>query len=173
MGESVEIEQRKRLFERGELARVLGRRKAGGDRIVLANGCFDLLHAGHVRYLEHAAAHGNILVVALNTDDSVRALKGPGRPVMSLEERAEIIGALACVDYVTSFAEPDLEATLRELGPNVHAKGTDYEQDTVPEAGVDHELGVEIAICGDPKDHSTTDLLAQLRSLSSEGSDLR
>ena len=166
----MEIEQRKRLFERGELVRVLGRRKAGGDRVVLANGCFDLLHAGHVRYLEHAAAHGNILVVALNSDACVRALKGEGRPVMPLEERAEIIGALACVDYVTSFDEPTLEELLRELGPDVHAKGTDYEIDSVPEAGVDRELGVEIAICGDPKDHSTTDLLARVRS---EGQSLR
>ena len=159
----MEITRRNGLFDRMELARVLDRRRAGNDRIVLANGCFDLLHAGHVRYLEHAAAHGNVLVVALNSDASVRGLKGEGRPLMPLAERAEIVGALACVDYVTWFDEPTLEETLRELGPHVHAKGTDYDVTTVPEAGVDRELGVEIAICGDPKDHSTTDLLAKVR----------
>jgi len=153
-----------RLRERGELARVLGRRRAGGDRVVLANGCFDLLHAGHVRYLEAAAAHGNVLVVALNSDASVMALKGAGRPLMPLAERAEIVGALAAVDYVTWFDEPTLEATLRELRPHVHAKGTDYDVESVPEAGVDRELGVEIAICGDPKGHSTTELLARVRA---------
>lgn len=160
----MEIERRKQLFDRVELVPVLDRRRAGSDRIVLANGCFDLLHAGHVRYLEHAAAHGNILVVALNSDESVRGLKGEGRPLMPLAERAEIVGALACVDYVTWFDEPTLEETLRELSPHVHAKGTDYDADSVPEAGIDRELGVEIAICGDPKDHSTTDLLARMRA---------
>jgi rfaE bifunctional protein nucleotidyltransferase chain/domain len=151
------------LREREELARVLSRRKgAGGERIVLANGCFDLLHAGHVRFLQAASLHGEVLVVALNTDASAQMLKGPERPVMPLQERAEIIAAFGCVDYVTSFDEPDLERTLRILLPNVHAKGTDYDSQTVPEGGVDRELGVEIVICGDPKDHSSSDLLGRL-----------
>ncbi len=151
------------LRERDELARVLGRRKgAGGERIVLANGCFDLLHAGHVRFLQAASLHGHVLVVALNTDASTHMLKGPPRPVMPLEERAEIVAALGCVDYVTSFDEPDLERTLRILLPNVHAKGTDYDSRSVPEAEVDEELGIEVVICGDPKEHSSSDLLGRI-----------
>ncbi len=138
--------------ERGELARVVARRRgAGGERVVLANGVFDLIHAGH-----------DLLVVALNTDESVRRLKGAPRPIMPLEERAEIIAALRCVDYVTSFEEDTLEETLRILLPDIHAKGTDYDSETVPEAGVDEELGVRVIICGDPKDHSSSELLARL-----------
>ena len=154
----------KRLWERAELAGELGRIRAArpGARVVLANGCFDLLHVGHVRYLEAARAQGDVLVVALNTDESVRALKGPTRPLMPLEERAEVVGALRCVDHVLAFAERDLEATLRALRPDVHAKGTDYTVDTVPERGVDRELGIEIVICGDPKDRSSTGFAARL-----------
>ncbi len=149
--------------ERAELSRVVARRRgAGGERVVLANGVFDLIHAGHVRFLEAASLHGDLLVVALNSDESVRRLKGPGRPVMPLAERAEIIEALRCVDYVTSFDEDTLEETLRVLLPDVHAKGTDYDSQTVPEAAVDEELGVEVIICGDPKDHSSSELLARL-----------
>lgn len=131
-------------------------------RIVLANGCFDLLHAGHVRYLEDARRRGDVLVVALNSDASVHAIKGPGRPLMPLAERAEIVGALRCVDVVTWFDEPDLHATLDALRPDVHAKGSDYSPDTVPEAALDAQLGIEIAICGDRKDHSTTELLDRI-----------
>lgn len=146
------------LIEREALAAELDRRRADrpGLRVVLANGCFDLLHVGHVRYLEDARSRGDLLVVALNADASVRALKGPGRPLAPLSERAELIAALRCVDYVTSFAERDLEATLRGLRPAVHAKGSDYTVENVPEARVDRELGIEIAICGDPKDHSSS-----------------
>jgi len=151
------------LRDREDLARVLGRRRgSGGERVVLANGCFDLLHAGHVRFLEAASLHGDLLVVALNSDASARALKGPGRPVMPLAERAEIVSALRCVDYVTSFDELDLERTLRLLLPDVHAKGTDYDSESVPEAAVDRELGVEVVICGDEKDHSSSELLERL-----------
>lgn len=151
------------LRDREELARVIGRRRGGGgERVVLANGCFDLLHAGHVRFLEAASLHGDVLVVALNSDASARALKGPGRPVVPLEERAELIGALRCVDYVTWFGELDLERTLRLLLPDVHAKGTDYDSERVPEAAVDAELGVQVIICGDPKDHSSSELLSRL-----------
>jgi rfaE bifunctional protein nucleotidyltransferase chain/domain len=132
------------------------RRRSPAKRIVLANGCFDILHVGHVRYLEAARACGDVLIVALNTDESVRGLKGPGRPRMSLEERAELVAALRSVDHVTSFSEPTVEAVLRALRPDVHAKGSDYTIENVPEAAIDRELGIEIAICGDPKDHASS-----------------
>ena len=153
-----------RLWERAELAREVARRRAAepGLRVVLANGCFDLLHVGHVRYLEDARARGDALIVALNTDESVRQLKGASRPLMPLAERAEIVGALRSVDYVTSFAERDLESTLRALRPDVHAKGTDYTRESVPEAAVDRELGIEIAICGDAKQRSSSGLIGSL-----------
>jgi len=155
-----------RIWPREELARELARLRAQrpGARVVLANGCFDLLHVGHVRYLEDARARGDVLVVALNTDESVRALKGPARPLMPLEERAEVVGALRCVDYVLAFAERDMEATLRALRPDVHAKGSDYTVETVPERAVDRELGIEIAICGDAKTRSSTGLAQRLGS---------
>jgi rfaE bifunctional protein nucleotidyltransferase chain/domain len=143
----------------GELLRLREERPA--LRVVLANGCFDVLHVGHVRYLEGAKSEGDVLVVALNTDESVRALKGPGRPLVPLSERAEVVAALSSVDYVTSFAERTLEATLRELRPHVHAKGTDYTPANVPEAAVDRELGIAIAICGDAKTRSSTDFIAR------------
>ncbi len=147
--------------EREELAAELTRLRAAGKvkRVALANGCFDLLHVGHVRYLEDCASRGDLLVVALNTDESIRALKGEGRPVTPLDERAELIGALRCVDHVVPFAEATLEETLRALRPDVHCKGTDYTVETVPERGIDLELGIEIAICGDPKDHSSSALV--------------
>lgn len=152
------------LRARDGLAAHLGDLRARGAvrRVVLANGCFDLLHVGHARYLADARSRGDCLVVALNTDESVRALKGPGRPLVPLAERAELVASLRCVDFVTSFGEPTLEATLRALRPDVHAKGTDYTVEDVPEAAVDRELGVEIAICGDPKDRSSSHLLARI-----------
>lgn len=148
------------LRARDDLARHLARLRAAGTvkRVVLANGCFDLVHVGHVRYLADARARGDCLVVALNTDESVRGLKGAGRPLVTLAERAEVVAALGCVDFVTSFGEPTLEATLRELRPDVHAKGTDYTAENVPEAAIDRELGIEIAICGDAKSRSSTEL---------------
>src|SRR5438105_13621810 len=131
-----------RLTARHELAQRLSSLRAGGEvgRIVMANGCFDVLHAGHVRYLEDARSRGDFLIVALNSDASVTALKGSGRPFMPLSERAEIIGALRCVDTVTWFDEADLEVTLRALRPDVHAKGTDYTEADVPGAATDREL---------------------------------
>jgi rfaE bifunctional protein nucleotidyltransferase chain/domain len=153
------------LWPREELAAELARRRAGrpGLRVVLANGCFDVLHAGHVRYLADARSRGDLLVVALNTDASVRALKGAGRPVVPLSERAEVVAALRAVDLVTAFEERDLEATLRLLRPDVHAKGTDYTPASVPEAAVDRELGIEVAICGDAKTRSSSALLERAR----------
>jgi len=148
-----------RFRAREELAAHLARERARLGRVVLANGCF---HVGHVRYLEAARARGDTLVVALNTDESVRAAKGPGRPLVPLFERVELVLALRCVDFATSFPEPTLERTLRLLRPAVHAKGTDYTAENVPERGVDRELGIEIAICGDPKEHSSSALAARL-----------
>ena len=149
------------LVDRATLASELTDLGAGETppRVVLANGCFDLLHVGHVRYLEDAASRGDLLVVAMNTDESVSRLKGTGRPVVTLADRVEVIGALACVDRVTSFDEDTLEETLRCLRPDVHAKGTDYTPENIPERGVDEELGIEIAICGDSKTRSSSGYL--------------
>jgi len=149
---------------REELAARLtqGREREEFARVVLANGCFDLLHVGHVRYLEEARARGDVLVVAVNSDASVRELKGDARPILPLEERAEILLALSAVDFVVPFEERTLEETLRALRPDVHAKGTDYTVDNVPERAVDRELGIEIAICGDPKERSSTAYLERL-----------
>lgn len=153
------------LWDRAALAAELVQLRAQVPhvRVVLANGCFDLLHAGHVRYLADARSRGDFLVVALNDDASARALKGEGRPVQALAERAEIVAALRAVDRVTSFPERDLEQTLRLLRPAVHAKGTDYTAAGVPEAAVDRELGIEVAICGDAKARSSTALVEGLR----------
>ena len=153
----------KRLWHRDELAKRLAELRAAEPlEVVLANGCFDLLHVGHLRYLAGARGLGDLLVVALNTDASVRALKGEGRPLVPLEERAELLLGLEVVDAVTSFAERDLGDTLRALLPAVHAKGTDYREDTVPEAALDRELGIRVAITGDTKDHATSELVARL-----------
>lgn len=130
-----------------------------GDAITLANGCFDLLHVGHVRYLHAAKQLGGRLIVAVNSDDSVRALKGAGRPLMPASERAEILAALADVDAVVVFPEPDVRALIRELHPDVQAKGTDYTADSVPEADAVREYGGRVEIVGDPKDHSATDII--------------
>lgn len=155
-----------KFVERGRLARILAGLKRRGRTVVFANGCFDLLHVGHLRYLQGAKAAGGskgVLVVALNTDAGVRKLKGPLRPLMSLSERAELVGALACVDYVTAFPEPTASATLKALRPHVQAKGTDYSADSVPEAALMRSLGGRVVITGDPKDHSTSALIAKVK----------
>lgn len=133
--------------------------RRAGEGITLANGNFDLLHVGHVRYLQGAKALGGKLVVAINSDDSVRALKGEGRPVMPEHERAEIVAALADVDAVVVFPELDVRAIIREIRPDVQAKGTDYTVDSVPERDAVAEYGGRVAIVGDPKDHSTSEIL--------------
>jgi rfaE bifunctional protein nucleotidyltransferase chain/domain len=130
-----------------------------GDSITLANGCFDLLHVGHVRYLRAAKQFGGRLIVAINSDESVRALKGEGRPLMPAEERAEILSALADVDAVVIFPERDVRALIREIRPDVHAKGTDYTAATVPERDTVAECGGRVEIVGDPKDHSATEII--------------
>jgi rfaE bifunctional protein nucleotidyltransferase chain/domain len=140
--------------------RVAAWRKAG-DSITLANGCFDLLHVGHIRYLHAAKRLGGRLIVAINSDDSVRALKGEGRPLMPAEERAEILSALADVDAVVIFPQRDVRALIRELRPDVHAKGTDYAPDTVPERDVVAECGGRVEIVGDPKDHSASEIIRE------------
>lgn len=139
--------------------------RAVGLRVVLANGVFDLLHVGHVRYLEGAKALGDRLVVAVNSDASTRAYKGPGRPVVPEGERAELLAALACTDLVLIFGESDVRAVIRALKPAVHAKGTDYTPESIPERAEVEALGGTVAVVGDPKDHSTTATLAALAQL--------
>ena len=133
--------------------------RRAGERIILANGNFDLLHVGHVRYLRGAKGLGGKLVVAINSDDSVRALKGEGRPVMPAEERAEIVAALADVDAVVIFAELDVRPLIREIRPDIQAKGTDYTPESVPERDTVAEYGGRVAIVGDPKNHSTSEII--------------
>jgi rfaE bifunctional protein nucleotidyltransferase chain/domain len=145
------------------IAAEVERRREGGATVVLANGCFDVLHVGHVRYLRGARELGGVLVVAVNGDEAVRALKGEGRPLTPAAERAEIVAALEGVDFVTVFETLTVEPVLRALRPDVHAKGTDYTEETVPERAVVAEYGGRVAIVGDPKDHSTSELLGRLR----------
>ena len=152
-----------KILNREQLRDRVAEWRRAGERIVLANGCFDLLHVGHVRYLRAAKALGGKLVVGINSDESVRRLKGVGRPLMPASERAEILAALEPVDAITIFAEPDVRALLRDLCPNVHAKGTDYTVDSVPEREVVIECGGQVEIVGDPKDHSATDLIRRAR----------
>ena len=133
-----------------------------GKRVVLANGCFDILHVGHIRYLEGAKSMGEILVVAINGDESVRRLKGPGRPILDEEERAALVSALKCVDHVVVFNEPDVTRIIEVLKPAVHAKGTDYTEDTVPERRHVLDYGGEVRIAGDAKDHSTRDVIKKI-----------
>ena len=151
-----------RVVGRDALVARIGETRAGGRTVAFANGMFDLLHVGHLRYLEGAAAEADVLVVAVNSDRSSRALKGPGRPVVPEHERAELVGGLACVSWVTIFDEPTVEPLLRAVRPDVHCKGTDYTPETVPERAIAAELGIRVAIVGDPKDHATTDLLRRL-----------
>ena len=145
------------------LAARLAELRAAGRSIAFANGHFDLLHVGHLRYLEDASREGDVLVVAVNADASCRALKGPDRPIVPQDERAELIAGFRCVDYVVIFDELTVEPLLRALRPDVHCKGTDYSAETVPEREVARELGIRVAITGDPKNHATRDLLKKVR----------
>ena len=153
------ISRKSKILGRDQLRRQVEAWRAAGDGITLANGCFDLLHVGHVRYLHAAKELGGRLVVALNSDESVRSLKGEGRPLMPAEERAEILAALADVDAVVIFPEPDVRAIIREIHPDIQAKGTDYTAESVPEADVVREYGGRVAIVGDPKNHSASDII--------------
>jgi len=148
-----------KILNRESLAQQVAQWRSQGNSITLANGCFDLLHVGHVRYLHAAKQLGGRLIVAVNADDSVRALKGEGRPIIPAEERAEILAALADVDAVVIFPEPDVRALIREIRPDVQAKGTDYTIESVPEGDLVREHGGRVAIVGDPKDHSATEII--------------
>jgi D-glycero-beta-D-manno-heptose 1-phosphate adenylyltransferase len=152
-----------KILGRETVAAVVATLKSAGRRVVLANGCFDTLHVGHVRYLAGAKREGDVLVVAVNSDASTRGLKGPGRPVLDEQARALLVAALRDVDYVVIFSEPNVETLLEELRPDVHAKGTDYTAETVPEREVSRRFGIRVAIVGDPKDHSTRELFAAVR----------
>jgi rfaE bifunctional protein nucleotidyltransferase chain/domain len=152
-----------KIVTRKRLREALAEHRRRGQKIVLANGCFDTLHVGHTRYLEGARREGDVLVVAVNSDSIVCALKGPGRPILPENARAALVGALRAVDYVVLFSEPDVEALLEDLRPDVHAKGTDYTAATVPERATSARLGIRVAIVGDPKDHSTRDFLDSVR----------
>jgi len=152
-----------RIVTRQELKELVESDRAAGRTVALANGCFDLLHVGHIRYLEAASAEADRLVVAINDDQSVARLKGEGRPVMPEADRAELVGGLRAVDYVVLFSEPTVTGLLEELRPDVHCKGTDYTEGTVPERDAVRAYGGRVAIVGDPKDHSTRDLLSRIR----------
>lgn len=163
------MKTQKLVSSRNELAQILDQRRAKNEKIVLANGCFDILHVGHTRYLSSAKAEGDILVVAINSDEGVRKLKGEGRPILPERERAELVAALESVDYVIIFDEPTVEPLLETLHPNIHAKGTDYTAETVPERAATDRLGIRVAIVGDAKNHSTRELLSQLARNKSTG----
>lgn len=147
-----------------ELSRIVKEARSEGLRIVFSNGCFDLLHVGHVRYLEGARREGDLLITAVNDDSSVRRLKGPGRPLMPASERAEILAALECTNYIVVFKDETVDELLRTLRPDVHAKGTDYTPESVPERETVLSYGGRIAIVGDPKERSTRTYLEKLRS---------
>lgn len=157
------MDTRDKILSREGLHDVLDEHRRARRKIVFANGVFDLLHAGHVRYLQAARTEGDVLVVGINSDSSTRRLKGKGRPILTERARAALVAALSAVDYVVIFDEPDVKSLLREFQPDVHAKGTDYSIDTVPERDLAALLGIRVAIVGDPKNHSTRDLLARLR----------
>ncbi len=150
------------VLTREELVKRVAMAREAGAKIVFANGCFDVLHVGHVRYLAGARALGDILIVGINSDRQVGLQKGDGRPVLPASERAEIVAALESVTYVTIFDEPTVEELLLALKPDIHAKGTDYTTDTVPERDVVRSYGGQVAIVGDPKDHSTSAIIARL-----------
>jgi D-glycero-beta-D-manno-heptose 1-phosphate adenylyltransferase len=152
-----------RILTRDELLTRVDAARRSGATVVFANGCFDILHVGHVRYLVGARALGDLLVVGVNSDEQVTIQKGAGRPIQPATERAEVIAALESVDYVTIFDEPTVEKLLLVLKPDIHAKGTDYTEETVPERDVVRSYGGRVAIVGDPKDHSTSSLVSRLQ----------
>ena len=152
------------IVDEVELLSTIERERADGHTIAFANGCFDVLHVGHIRYLQAAAQEADVLVVGVNGDASVRTLKGEGRPVMNENERAELIAAIRGVGYVTIFHENSPGRLLGELKPDLHCKGTDYTPESVPEAAIVNAYGGRVVIVGDPKDHSTTDMLKRMKA---------
>lgn len=155
-----------KIIPREQVSTLGERLRREGRRIAFANGCFELLHVGHVRYLQSARAEGDVLVVGVNSDRAVAGLKGLGRPLLPAEARVELVAALECVDYVVIFDDLTAEGVLRDLRPQVHCKGTDYTAESVPERAVMEELGGTVRIVGDAKDHSTRDILAEIRKRS-------
>lgn len=153
-----------KVVNESELVAAVTRDRAEGRTVAFANGCFDLLHVGHTRYLQGAAAEADRLIVAVNDDRSVAGLKGPGRPILPASDRAELVAALRGVDYVLVFGDPTVERLLRLVKPEVHCKGTDYTVDSVPEHGVVQSYGGRTAIVGDQKSHATRDLIARIGS---------
>jgi rfaE bifunctional protein nucleotidyltransferase chain/domain len=151
-----------RIVSRSDLITIVEAERSAGKKIVFANGCFDVLHVGHVRYLEAAKALGDLLIVGINSDRQTRRLKGAGRPLLPQEQRAEIISSIEAVDFVTIFEEPAVEQLLLALKPDIHAKGTDYTEDSVPERDVVRSFGGRVAIVGDPKDHSSSQIIEKL-----------
>lgn len=154
----------KKLYPLSQLAKIIQEHKKRGQKVVLANGCFDLIHVGHIRYIEESKKKGDLLVVAMNSDSSVRTLKGKGRPILNQKERAEIISSFSTVDYITFFREQNVENVLLALKPDIHAKGSDYTEETVPEKETVKGYGGRIAITGGPKIKSTSKLIEEIRS---------
>ena len=152
-----------KIVSQNTLKRLIEDEKRDGKQVVFTNGCFDVLHVGHVRYLEGAKREGDVLITAINSDLSVKRLKGGGRPILPESARAELVAGLRAVDRVLVFDEPNVEALLESLRPDVHAKGTDYTAENVPERAVAERLGIRVAIVGDPKDHSTKGLIQSVR----------
>lgn len=150
------------ILERTALISAVAERRRAGKSIILANGCFDLFHVGHLRYLQGAKALGGTLVAAVNSDRQTRAMKGEGRPFVPQNERAEIIAALRCVDLVTIFDEPTVEHIIYAIRPDIHTKGTDYTAETVPERDIMREIGGKVIIVGDPKEHSSTEIIRSI-----------
>ena len=153
------------VVSREEIGKIAAELKAKGKKIVLANGCFDLIHVGHIRYLREAKSYGDVLIVAINSDESVRKLKGPARPLLPEKERAEIVDSLEMVDYVFIFNEPDVREILRELRPDYHAKGGDYTPETVPEKDVAEAVGAKVIITGGEKVRSTSEIIKRIKEL--------
>ena len=154
----------KKLYKLSQLAKIIQEHKKGGQKIVLANGCFDLIHVGHIRYLKESKKKGDVLVLALNSDSSIRELKGEGRPILNEEERVEITSSFYFVDYITFFDEPNVEKVLLAMKPDIHAKGSDYTKETVPEKETVKGYGGAIAITGGPKIKSTSELIKEIAS---------
>ena len=150
------------ICDHDQLREQIARLRAEGRTIVLANGAFDILHVGHIRYLRGAAAEGDVLIVAVNTDESIKRYKDANRPLQPLDERLEILDAMACIDILTSFEEPTCDALLELIRPDVHAKGPEYTPDTLPEYPTLQRLGIRMATVGDPKTHSSTELIRRL-----------
>jgi rfaE bifunctional protein nucleotidyltransferase chain/domain len=159
----------KKLYTLSQLTRIIQEHKKKGQKVVLANGCFDLIHIGHIRYLKESKKKGDILVLALNSDSSIRKLKGEGRPILNQEERADIASSFYFIDYITFFDEPNVEKVLLALKPDIHAKGSDYTEETVPEKETVKGYGGTIAITGGPKIKSTSQLIKEIASKIKDG----